>query len=120
MNDIFSDPILAHHLWAINMVADSLLPKHRNDSRPSGPPEIAAPPAESCLFRVSYVDTVVRETFVTASDENEAEIIVEQQIADAEHHHAVDAYHDDMQTERATGASTHSCFECGRRGNESS
>jgi hypothetical protein len=120
MNNSFSDPILAHHHRAIKMVTDSLLPERRSETRPGVPPEITAPPAESSVFRVSYVDTVVRETFVTASDENEAEVIVEQQIADAEHHHAIDTYHDDMQTERATGSSARTCFECGRRCNESS
>jgi len=69
------------------------------------------------LYRVSYVDTVVRETFVSAHDEQEAEDIVEAQIADAEHHHAIDAYHDDVQAEpvAATGRRP-TCFECGHAG----
>ena len=69
------------------------------------------------LFRVSYVDTVVRETFVRAYDENEAEDIVEAQIAEAEHHHAIDAYHDDVQTESVTEIGPRpTCFECGSSG----
>jgi hypothetical protein len=114
MNVFSSDPILAHHLRAIKFVADTLLPERRSESRLGVPSDITAPPAESCLFRVSYVDSVIRETFVTATDKNEAEVIVEQQIADAEHHHAIDAYHDDMQTERGSRASARTCFECGR------
>ena len=67
------------------------------------------------LYRVSYVDTVVRETFVHAHDANEAEDIVEAEIADARHHHAIDAYHDDVQAEAVTGITRRpTCFECGK------
>jgi hypothetical protein len=71
--------------------------------------------ASQLLYRVSYVDAVVRETFVSAHNENEAEDIVEAQIAEALHHHAIDAYHDDMQAEPATTSGRpHMCFECGQ------
>lgn len=66
------------------------------------------------LYRVSYVDTVVRETFVNARDENEAEDIVEAEIADARHHHAIDAYHDDVQAQHVAEVGRRpTCFECG-------
>lgn len=69
------------------------------------------------LYRVSYVDTVIRETFVSAHDENEAEDIVEAQIAEAEHHHAIDAYHDDVQAEPVDKIGRRPlCFECGASG----
>lgn len=41
----------------------------------------------------------MRETFVNACDENEAEDLVEGQIASGDHHHMIDAYRDDMQAE---------------------
>jgi len=75
----------------------------------------AAAGASKRLYRVSYVDTVVRETFVNACDENEAEDIVEAQIADADHHHAIDAYHDDVQAEAVAAIGrSRTCVECGR------
>lgn len=70
--------------------------------------------ASKRLYRVSYIDTVVRETFVTAYDENEAEDIVEGQIAEGDHHHVIDAYRDDMQAEPVRSIGRRSlCFECG-------
>lgn len=79
---------------------------------PSVSDAVAGSPAR--LYRISYVDTVVRETFVNACDENEAEDIVEAQIADARHHHAIDAYHDDVQAEAVDGIGRRpTCFECG-------
>lgn len=74
----------------------------------------ASTPQAKKLFRVTYLDTVLRETFVKAMDENESEDIVEQEIADAVHHHAIDAYHDDMQSEADGGKHRRSCFECGQ------
>lgn len=72
------------------------------------------------LFRVSYVDTVVRETFVNARDENEAEDIVEGQIAQGDHHHMIDSYRDDTQAEPVTDISRRPmCFECGHSGTTS-
>ena len=67
------------------------------------------------LYRVSYVDTVVRETFVLARDENEAEDVVEAQIAECQHHHAIDAYHDDIAAEAVAEVGRRpTCFECGQ------
>ena len=82
-------------------------------SAKSSVPEQAASSSRR-LYRVTYVDTVVRERFVHAHDENEAEDIVEAEIADARHHHAIDAYHDDVQAEAVTDIGRRpTCFECG-------
>lgn len=73
--------------------------------------------ASTRLYRVSYVDTVVRETFVNARDENEAEDVVEGQIAQGDHHHMIDAYRDDMQAEPVSSIGRRPlCFECGASG----
>lgn len=74
-------------------------------------------PAPARLYRVGYVDTVVRETFVNARDENDAEDIVEGQITARDHHHMIDAYRDDMQAEPVTDIGRRPmCFECGGAG----
>lgn len=70
--------------------------------------------AQKHLFRVSYVDTVVRETFVEAATESQAEAIVEEQVHDGVHHHAIDTYHDDMQVLPAGDGNRRRCFECGQ------
>lgn len=74
----------------------------------------AASPAETRRFRVSYVDIVVRETFIHATDEDHAYNIIEEQISNGTHHHAIDAYHEDIQAEVATVTLRPFCFECGR------
>jgi hypothetical protein len=72
------------------------------------------------LYRVSYNDTVVRETFVLAQNESEAEDIVVSQIADAEHHHAIDTYQNDMRAEAVAEIGRRpTCFECGNSADRS-
>ena len=71
------------------------------------------PPAKTVLYCVSYVDAVVREAFVEARDENEAEALVDEEFSNGVHHHAVDAYREDMQAQPAVERSRHDCFECG-------
>jgi hypothetical protein len=70
-------------------------------------------PAKS-LFRVSYVDTVIRQAYILATDEDQANDIIEEQISNGIHHHAIDAYHDDMQAEPADESTRCCCFECGK------
>jgi hypothetical protein len=71
------------------------------------------PPAETVLYRVTYVDSVIREAYVEARDENGAEELVEEEFSDGVHHHAIDAYHDDMQALPTEDRTRRSCFECG-------
>ena len=73
------------------------------------------------LFRVSYVDTIVREAFVEARDEEEAQEIVTAQTLDGQHHHAIDVDVIDMQAEQVTEIGDRpSCFECGDCGDKRS
>ena len=67
-------------------------------------------------YRVTYVDSVLREAIVEAENGDQAETIVRQQMENAEHHHAVDAWNDDWQAEPRTSPATANrcCFECGK------
>ena len=66
-------------------------------------------------FRVSYVDSVLREAVVEAVSAEEAEVAVRTQIENAEHHHACDAWNDDWTVEpyRHAPVVDRHCFECG-------
>ena len=66
-------------------------------------------------FRVTYVDSVLREAVVNAPSSEEAEVIVRAQMESADHHHTCDAWNDDWQIapyRRAPLVDRH-CFECG-------
>ena len=67
-------------------------------------------------YRVTYVDSVLCEAFVDAENGHKAEIIGRQQMENAEHHHAVDAWNDDWQAQPRAAAHVfnHCCFECGQ------
>jgi len=68
-------------------------------------------------FRVTYVDSVLREAVIEARTANEAEEITRQQLDGAEHHHAIDAWNGDWQAEPYHRRSfvNSRCFECGER-----
>jgi hypothetical protein len=65
-------------------------------------------------FRVTYVDSVLREAVVEAPTSEEAEATARTQMENAEHHHACDAWNDDWQVERYRRPPlvNRSCFEC--------
>lgn len=65
------------------------------------------------LYRVTYVDTIVREAFVEAHDEYEALDVINAEIGDGAHHHALDAYQEDMQATPTLDRDRQRCFECG-------
>jgi len=66
-------------------------------------------------FRVTYVDSVLREAVVDSVSPEAAEEAVRAQMENAEHHHACDAWNDDWQVEpyRRPPLVNRSCFECG-------
>ena len=68
-------------------------------------------------FRVTYVDSVLRETVVEAPSSEEAETIARTQMENAEHHHTSDGWTDDWQVEpyRRPPLVNRHCFECGER-----
>ena len=67
-------------------------------------------------FQVTYLDSVLRQAIVQAEDAERAEELVREQMEDAEHHHAVDAWTDDWQVEPLAHQLhyTRPCFECGK------
>lgn len=65
------------------------------------------------LYRVTYVDSVFREAYVEAHDEDEAERIVTEEFSEGVHHHAFDADQVEMQAEPVEVRSRQFCFECG-------
>jgi hypothetical protein len=69
-------------------------------------------PAE---YRVTYVDSVLREVTVTASSEDEAIHLARAGLEAADHHHTCDAWNDDWQAEihRHRPVVNRHCFECG-------
>lgn len=66
-------------------------------------------------FRVSYVDSVLREAVVEAASAEAAEEAVRAQMENAEHHHACDAWNDDWAVDpyRHAPVANRHCFECG-------
>ena len=67
-------------------------------------------------YRVTYVDSCLREAVVEASCPEAAEQSVRRQMEDAQHHHAVDAWNDDWCTEpyKRPPIVNRTCFECGK------
>jgi hypothetical protein len=66
-------------------------------------------------YRVTYVDSVLREVVLDAANGDEAEALARKQVDEAQHHHAVDAWNDDWQAEpyRRQPVVNRHCFECG-------
>jgi predicted secreted hydrolase len=66
-------------------------------------------------YRVTYVDSVLREVILDAANAVEAEDLARKQLEEAQHHHAVDAWIDDWQAEpyRHQPVVNRHCFECG-------
>ena len=66
-------------------------------------------------YRVTYVDSVLREAVVESASSAAAEEIVRAQMENAQHHHACDAWNDDWSVEacRRPPFVNRSCFECG-------
>ena len=66
-------------------------------------------------FRVTYVDSVLRETVVEADSAEAAEEVARLQMENAEHHHSCDVWNDDWQVElyRRPPLDNRYCFECG-------
>jgi hypothetical protein len=67
-------------------------------------------------YRVTYVESILREAVVEAENPEVAEDFVLGQRECAEHHHAVDVWDDDWQVEEhlTTPVVNRSCFECGQ------
>ena len=67
-------------------------------------------------YRVTYVDSVLREAIVEAENPDQAETVVRQQMENVGHHHAVDAWNEDWQAQpRSASPILHPCcFECGQ------
>ena len=67
-------------------------------------------------YRITYVDSCLREAVVDASSPETAEEAVRQQMEHGEHHHAVDAWNDDWAAEphQRRPVVNRTCFECGR------
>jgi hypothetical protein len=67
-------------------------------------------------FEVTYVDSVLRAAVVEAGTAEEAETLVREQMEQAEHHHAFDAWNDDWQAQLVSKQTDFSrrCFECGQ------
>ena len=68
-------------------------------------------------YRVTYVDSVLRETVVEASTPEQAEDKARQEIDSAVHHHTADAWQDDWQAEpyKRPPVVNATCWECGER-----
>lgn len=69
-------------------------------------------------FRITYVESILREAVIDAHTPEMAEEAVMQQIENAEHHHSVDVWNDDFQVEqyqRPAAAGNRHCIECGSR-----
>lgn len=66
-------------------------------------------------FRVTYVDSVLRETMVEVDSAEAAEEAARLQMENAQHHHACDAWNDDWAVEpyRDAPVVNRHCFECG-------
>lgn len=73
-----------------------------------------SPSAGKILFRVTYVDSVFREAFVEARDSDEAETLVYEEIGDGVHHHAYDAFQNEMQASPAESRNRPIYYECGQ------
>ena len=66
-------------------------------------------------YRVSYVESVLREVVVEGASEEHATDIARLQMENAEHHHAVDVWNTDWSAEPSVkGPLVNArCFECG-------
>lgn len=67
-------------------------------------------------YRVTYVESGIREVYVTAKSEEAAEELVRAAQENAEHHHMIDFWHDDWRVEPAKSCSANrkpKCLECG-------
>jgi hypothetical protein len=67
-------------------------------------------------YRVTYTESILRQTIVEASTPEQAVDAARAEYDDATHHHAVDVWLDDWQSEldRPRPAGTRTCFECGQ------
>ena len=67
-------------------------------------------------YRVTYVDSCLREAVVDTDSPEAAEEAVRQQMETGEHHHAVDAWNDDWAAEphKPHSLVNRTCFECGK------
>ena len=65
-------------------------------------------------FRVTYVDSVLREAVVEADSAEAAEAAARLQLENAEHHHACDAWNDEWAVDpyRHAPLINRRCFEC--------
>lgn len=79
------------------------------------PPFTSFPFSIMARYRVTYVDSVLREVVLDAENDDEAEALARKQVDEAQHHHAVDAWNDDWQAEpyRRQPVVNRRCFECG-------
>ena len=66
-------------------------------------------------FRVTYVDSVLRETVVEADSAEAAEEVARLQLENAEHHHVCDAWNNEWAVDpyRHAPVINRRCFECG-------
>ncbi len=68
-------------------------------------------------YRVSYVESVLREVVVDVSCEPHAIGVARQQMDDAQHHHAADVWNSNWFAESAEKRAPvrERCFECGAK-----
>ena len=66
-------------------------------------------------YRVTYVDSCLREAVVEAGSPKAAEESVRRQLEHAQHHHVIDDWNDDWCTEpyKRPPIVNRTCFECG-------
>ena len=66
-------------------------------------------------YRVSYVDSCLREMVVKAKSAEQAEELTRRQMEDGQHHHVADAWNDDWSVEpfRRHPLVNRRCVECG-------
>ena len=118
MGSFYNELTLAsgiHVTKETNLLSPPFLMSHADTSQsdPDCRTETVAKATKAVLFRVTYVDAVVRETYVKAHNESEAEERAENEFDEGVHHHAIDAYRDDMQALPAINQAAQFCFECG-------
>lgn len=66
-------------------------------------------------YRVTYVDSCLREAVIQASSPEHAEKLASRQMENAQHHHIVDVWNDDWAVEpyKRPPLVNRRCWECG-------
>jgi len=68
-------------------------------------------------YRVTYVDSILRETIIEAATPEHAEDMARHEIELGKHHHSVDVWQDDWQAQEYDPPDNGNeyCWECGER-----